>query len=354
MERPEGAIPWRKPVRFGVLGCSATAGRRTLPVVCRLTGVRVAAIASRSRARAERFATEFDSLGVSPDELLDRPDVDAIYLSVPIEERVEWAERALRAGKHLLCEKPMTAVAADTRRLVELAAAQGLVLRENTAFVHHPQHAEVAALVAGGRIGPVRAFHAEFRASPPPPPPDERYDPDVGDGALLEMGVYPLRAAQLLLGPGVAVASATLSDGDSDGDVAGVGDRPGTASGGQVMLVARGGTLAHLEFGFAPAPHARYSLWGATARLSVERAFTSPPSWRPRVRIDGPGSTELLDFEPADQCALALTEFVSAVRGEDPPPHAPDPVAVLVETAELLDAVREHVAQVPVRATAGF
>ena len=359
MERHAGEARSRKPIRFGVLGCSASAGRRTLPALRRLAGTEVTAVASRSRPRADRFAAEFDCLGVGADELLDRPDVDAVYLSVPTAERGEWAERTLRAGKHLLCEKPMTTSAADTRRLVGLAAERGLVLRENMAFVHHPQHAEVAALVASGRIGPVRAFHAEFRI--PPPPPDERYDPEAsteadtgaGGGALLDVGVYPLRAAQLLLGPGVAVASATLSDADGDGGASGT-DRPGTAVGGQVMLVARGGALVHLEFGFEPARHSRYSLWGSTARLSVERAFTSPPSWRPRVRIDGPGGEERVDLAPADQCALALEEFTSAVRGEDPPPSGPDPVAVLVETAELLDAVRERAVRVPVGAAVGL
>jgi predicted dehydrogenase len=349
MERHAGAIPSRKPIRFGVLGCSASAGRRILPALRGLAGARVVAVASRSRSRAELFATEFDCLGVGVDDLLDRADVDAVYLSVPSEERAEWAERVLRAGKHLLCGRPMTAGAADTRRLVELAAGQGLALRENMAFVHHPQHAEVAALVAGGRIGPVRAFHAEFRI--PPPPPDERYDPDLGDGALLDVGVYPLRAAQLLLGPGVAVASVTLRDRGSEGDSTDRSDRAGAPSGGRVMLVARGGVLAHLEFGFESARHDRYSLWGPTARLTVERAFTTPPSWRPRVRIDEPGGAEQLDLAPADQCSLALAEFASAVRGEDPP-NAPDSVAAMVETAQLLDAVRERAVRVPVRATA--
>jgi predicted dehydrogenase len=347
MERHAGAIPSRKPIRFGVLGCSASVGRQILPALRGLAGVRVAAVASRSRSRAERFATEFDCLGVGAGDLLDRADVDAVYLSVPSEERAEWAERVLRAGKHLLCANPTTAGAADTRRLVGLAAGKGLVLRENMAFVHHPQHAEVAALVAGGRIGPVRAFHAEFRL--PPPPPDERYDPDLGDDALLDVGVYPLRAAQLLLGPGVAVASVTLHEGESSDRA----DGAGAPSGGQVMLVARGGVLAHLEFGFEPAHQARYSVWGPTARLSVERAFATPPSWRPRVRIDEPGGVEQLDLAPADQCSLALAEFASAVRGEDPP-NGFDPVATLVETAELLDAVRARATPPPIHATAGL
>lgn len=347
MERHARLTPSRRPIRFGVLGCSATAGRRTLPTLGRLTGARVTAVASRSRPRAERFAAEFDCLGVSADELLDRADVDAVYLSVPTEERGAWAERALRAGKHLLCEQPITTSAAEARRLVGLATSRGLVLRENIAFVHHPQHAEVAALVAGGRIGPVRALHAEFRV--PPPPTDERYDPDAGTGALLDVGVHPLRAAQLLLGPGVAVASASLTDDDSGG-----AGRPGAASGGQVMLVTRGGALVHLEFGFDAVRQARYSLWGATGRLSVERAFNSPPSWRPQVRIEEPGNAERVDLAPADQCALALAEFTSAVRAEGPPSNTPDPVAVLVETAELLDAVRERAVRGPVRETAGL
>jgi len=339
------SAPPHAPLRFGALGCSSIAGRRTLPALRRLDGAQLTAVASRSVERAKSFAAEFDCLSTGYEDLLDREDVDAVYLSLPTGLHGEWAERVLLAGKHLLCEKPMTMSALDTRALAELAAERGLVLRENMTFVHHPQHAEVAALVAGGRIGTVRAFHAAF-CIPPLPSGDTRYDPDLGGGALLDVGVYPLRAAQLLLGPGVAVAGATLRH----------DDELGVDLSGQILLVARNGALAHLEFGFQHAYHAQYSLWGNTARLSVDRVFTPPPSWRPLVRIDEQDHAEEISLAPADQFELSLSSFAAAVRADGGTPSGPEPnpVDLFVETAELVDAVRERAVRVPNHETAGY
>lgn len=195
--------------------------------------------------------------------LLERDDIDAVYISLPPSLHGEWAARALHAGKHVLVEKPIATTAAEARAVVTLAEDRDLVLRENFMFLHHPQHDAVAALMAEGRLGGLRSFRGAF-CFPPLPTQDIRYVPGLGGGALLDAGVYPLRAAAMLLGPGLRVAGATARVRQSDGlDLS-----------GQALLVSPSGVLASVEFGFEHAYGSSYSLWGDGAKLTVGRAFT--------------------------------------------------------------------------------
>ena len=118
-------------VRLGVLGCSAIARRRALPAVAEIPELEITAVASRDAAKAAEFADRFGGTATTGyAALLDDPEVDAVYLSLPTALHHEWARRALRAGKHVLCEKPLTDRADRTRELTALARERNLVLRE--------------------------------------------------------------------------------------------------------------------------------------------------------------------------------------------------------------------------------
>ncbi|MEU6055970.1 Gfo/Idh/MocA family oxidoreductase [Streptomyces xanthochromogenes] len=157
-------------LRIGVLGCADIALRRILPAMAAADGVEIAAVAGRDAARAE-------------------------------------AE--LRAGKHVLTEKPLTTDLERTRDLFALASESNLVLTENVLFVHHPHHETVRQWVADRLIGELRSFQAEF-AILRLPGTDIRYDGGLGGGALFDTSVYPVRAALYFLGPELDVVRAML------------------------------------------------------------------------------------------------------------------------------------------------
>ena len=124
-----------KTVRVGVLGCAGIATRRMLPAFAAAPGTRVIAIASRETGRAEQTARLFGCEPVTGYEnLLARNDIDAVYVPLPAALHACWTERALGCGKHVLCEKPLTTSAGQTRRLARLADEKGLVLKENFVF----------------------------------------------------------------------------------------------------------------------------------------------------------------------------------------------------------------------------
>ncbi|MCT4356203.1 Gfo/Idh/MocA family oxidoreductase [Streptomyces sp. Je 1-79] len=319
-------------MRFGVLGCADIARRRVLPALGRLPGARVTVVASRSRERAAQTARDHGARPVTGyREVLDAEDVDAVYVPLPAALHDRWVEAALLAGKHVLAEKPLTTDLLRTRALYELAESRGLVLRENVMFVHHPQHAEVARLVADGRIGELRSFHAAF-AVPRRPEGDIRLRPELGGGALWDVGVYPVRAAVRFLGGDLDVAGAVLAR------------RPGEEvdTSGAVLLRSGQGVAAQLTFGLDDAYRAEYELRGSRGRLTLTHAFTTPAGHVPVLRVEGPDGVQDMALPAADQVERSLAAMVRAVRDRD---CAPD--AGSLHQARLLAEVVEYLEKKP-------
>ncbi|MFI5621371.1 Gfo/Idh/MocA family protein [Streptomyces sp. NPDC051567] len=319
-----------RPVRVGVMGAAGIARRRLLPALASCPGTEVAAVASRSARTAADLARTYGCRAVRGYEpLLDDDDVDAVYIPLPAALHATWVEAALRAGKHVLAEKPLTSSAPSTARLLELARSLGLVLMENVMFVHHPQHAEVRRLVTAGAIGAPRLFHARFTV-PRLPPDDIRYRSDLGGGALLDTGVYPVRAALHLLGPGLTVVGAALT-------------RAGgftVDTSGAALLTTPEGVLAQLSFGLDHGYGSSYELVGSEGRIGLEHAFTPPRDHRPVLRLSRGADTEQIRLPAADQVARTVAAFAQEVRSgrRGTLTEARDEVTLL--QAGLLDRIR--------------
>ncbi|MCF6525439.1 Gfo/Idh/MocA family oxidoreductase [Streptomyces sp. JJ36] len=303
---------------LGVLGAADIAVRRVLPAVSRTPGVELAAVASRDPERAGAVVREFGG-AVLPGypEVLADPRVHAVYVPLPAALHGRWVRAALEAGKHVLAEKPLTTDARETAALVDRARRSGLVLRENYMFVHHPQHRTVRRLLAEGAVGRVRVVSAAFTI-PPRPAADIRYRAALGGGALFDVGGYPLRAARMLLGPGLRVTGAVLRRDPA---------RDGVDVAGSVLLHRADGAAAQLSFGMEHHYTSRYEVLGSAGRLRLDHAFTPPADHRPVVVLERAAGTERRELEPYDQCLGAVQAFVRAVQsgradsgagGEDP------------------------------------
>ncbi|MFE1951172.1 Gfo/Idh/MocA family protein [Streptomyces sp. NPDC059524] len=325
--------------RVGLLGCGDIAARRTLPALLRVPGAELAAVAARDPARAAAFGARFDApAAASYEELLARTDIDAVYLCLPTLLHARWAEKALRAGKHVLVEKPLAASGADAERLFRLAGERGLVLLENFMFLHHGTQRQVAALLKSGALGEIRAVSAAFTI-PPRPAGDQRLDPRLGGGALLDNGVYPLRAALRFLGTGLTVAGASLRDSREHGV-----DLSGAA-----LLTAPGGAVAQIRFGMEHHYRSWYEIQGSQGTLSVDHVYTTAPGHAPVIRL-GEGTEQREITVPAEDHFEAVWRFLAAaVRGEETVrPGLRLLSAESVAQAGLLDTVRDAAVRVPV------
>lgn len=315
------------PLRIGIIGCAGIAWRRMLPALAADPGVRLVALASRDPAKARRFADRFGGEPVTGYEaLLERRDLDAVYVPLPAMLHAGWVERALESGLHVLCEKPLTGSAKETEALVGLAESRGLALLENFMFLRHSQHSQVRDLVGGGAIGDPLALTAEF-GFPPVADDDVRYRPDVGGGALTDVGVYPLRTALLHLGAGLRVHGAHLRfDGRRGVDVAGA-----------ALLAGPGGETAHLSWGMERSYRSRYALWGSAGRIEVTWAYTPPPTHQPVIRVERQNHVEEFTLPAEDQFAAVVAAFVARVRDGVPSGLEGEP---LLAQARLVDQVR--------------
>ncbi|MER6528531.1 Gfo/Idh/MocA family oxidoreductase [Streptomyces sp. NPDC001508] len=317
---------------MGVIGCAGIAVRRMLPAFAACPDIEIAAVASRDPAKARQVAERFGCRAVHGyAELLEQDDIQAVYVPLPAALHARWTEAALRTGRPVLAEKPLTTDPRRTAELLELAAGRGLVLMENVMFVHHHRHEAVRRLVADGAIGELRAFHAAFTI-PPLADTDIRYDPGLGGGALADVGVYPLRAALHFLGNRLDVVGARLTRGAKR--------RVETA--GAALLSTPGTVTAQLTFGMEHAYRSSYELWGSEGSITVDRAFTPPADHVPVIGLRRGRTAEKIRLAPHDQVAATVAAFAAAVRTGAPP----DDGATLRQ-AELLDEIdrsasREH------------
>jgi predicted dehydrogenase len=201
-------------LRVGILGAARIAPT-ALVRPARRTGVAtVAAVAARERPRAEKFARKHRIPRVldSYEELINDPDVDAIYNPLPNGLHGHWTVAALGAGKHVMCEKPFTANADEARAVAEADNAHpGLVVMEAFHYQYHPLARRVVEIVRSGELGNVESIDIAFSA-PLWKKGDIRYQLDLAGGATMDMGCYPVSLLRLLApGPRVTSADAKLS-----------------------------------------------------------------------------------------------------------------------------------------------
>ena len=297
------------PVRWGVLGASNFARKVSLPGMVSGPLTQVVALASRDIAKARAAA---EALGIakaygSYEELLADPDIDIIYNPLPNHMHVEWTARAARAGKHVLCEKP---IALDTKQAETLIAVQretGKLISEGFMVRHHPQWRQAKAWIDSGRIGDLVSVQTAFcyfnRDAA-----NIRNRKDVGGGALYDIGCYAVNTSRYLFGrePLRAVA---LIERDPDFGT----DR--LTSG----LVDFGG--GHLTFACSTqaVPYQRVNALGTRGRIEIEIPFNAPATAPCRIFLDdgsalNGSSAEVTAFPIVNQYHLQSEALSRAVR----------------------------------------
>jgi D-xylose 1-dehydrogenase (NADP+, D-xylono-1,5-lactone-forming) len=294
------------PVRWGILS-TARINEKVLAGVHGSGAVALAGVASRSREAAEAFASAHGIARAygSYEELLAAPEVEAVYIPLPNGLHVEWTLAALAAGKHVLCEKPLSPRADEVERCFDAAEAAGLVLSEGFMWRHHPQAERLLALVRDGAIGELRLVRAAF-SFPLARYPDVRWDAELDGGALLDVGSYCVNGARLLAGaePERVSAEAVMADSGVDARFAGTLRFPGDV-------------LATFDCGFDLPPRDELEAIGSEGSLFLDDPWHS---LEPRIELRGAdGSVELIEVERANPYRLEFDDVSAAIRGEREP-----------------------------------
>jgi len=189
------------PLRLGILGC-ANIAKQFVRDVADSPMVTIQAVASRDLSNAQQFAQTFGIARAhgSYEALLTDSALDAVYIPLPNSMHAEWAIRALQAGKHVLCEKPLALNLAEVTRMFDVARQQGLMLLESYPYWFQPQTRDLLACLSHDKIGEVRSMQASFGFTLGNPEHNIRMKPDLGGGALLDAGSYPLSLIRLVMG----------------------------------------------------------------------------------------------------------------------------------------------------------
>jgi predicted dehydrogenase len=202
------------PLRIGTLGAARIAPAALVRPAREIPEVEVVAVAARDRTRAAAFAKKHGIPKVHDDyeALIADPDINAIYNPLPNGLHAEWTERALAAGKHVLCEKPFTANAAEAERVAAKAAQTDLVVMEAFHYRYHPVAERMREIAQSGELGPLRRIETSM-CIPLPLPRDIRYRYDLAGGAGMDVGCYATHMNRLVAGsePEVVRAKAKLA-----------------------------------------------------------------------------------------------------------------------------------------------
>ena len=204
---------------IGVLGAAKISPRALLEPAMDTDSVTVTVIAARDRSRAEAQASEFgiDSVADSYEAVL-ASDVDAVYNPLPISLHHEWTIKALRAGKHVLCEKPLASNAERAAEMVAVANEQGLVLMEAYHWRYHPFAHRVRELIESGAVGSIEHIEAAFTV-PIDATDDVRHSWELDGGALMDLGCYPVQWVRFVAGSEPRIVAATMLEGRPRVDV---------------------------------------------------------------------------------------------------------------------------------------
>ena len=320
------------PLRLGLLS-TARINRRILPPARESELVEVVAVASRDGGRGAAYAAEHGIARAHEgyDALLADPEVDAVYIPLPNSLHVEWTQRALEAGKHVLCEKPLTDEPDDAEALFDLAEREGLVLTEGFMYRHNPQTRRVEKLVQEGAIGRLQLVRTSF-SFPVEGAENIRLDPELDGGSLLDLGAYCVSGARLLAGEPVSVLGRQVIGPTGVDDLF-------TGS-----LVFPKGVHAVFDCGLRMPSRATLEAVGDDRSLFVDDPWLCR---RPGIELRRGDGVELIPVESADSYRLELDDFAHAVAGEGKPLLGREDA---VAQARVLSALRRSAVQnIPLR-----
>jgi len=320
-----------RKVKWGVLGVANIAVKKVIPAMQQGEWSQVAAIASRDLNKARQAA---ELLGIpkaygSYEELLQDPEVEAVYNPLPNHLHVDWSIKAAEAGKHVLCEKPISLTVEEARMLIEARDRAGVRIEEAFMVRTHPQWLGVLDLLKTGRIGPVRAVVGCF----------SYYNRDLGNirnileyggGGLMDIGCYLIYTSRLIFGDEPRrVLGLMEKDPETRTDIltSAILDFPS----GQAIFTCSTQLV----------PYQRLQILGTRGRIEIEVPFNAPPDRPCRIFVDDGsdllgGGIEVLEFETCDQYTTQGDLFSRSIRENTEPPI---PLESSVQTMALIEAI---------------
>ncbi len=320
-----------KITRWGILSTANIARIAMIPALKKSKMAKVAAVASRNLERARAFAEAQDvpqAYG-SYQALLDDKAIDAVYIPLPNHLHKPWTIHAAKAGKHILCEKPLALTAAETREMIAAADANRVVLMESFMYRYHPRVLAARDMVRSGAIGDLKVIESAFTFRLRNQD-NIRYDPAMGGGALMDVGCYCVNISRLMAGREPLSVQARASWAKS-----GV-DEQLTA-----ILDFGAGLTAHFDCALNLARRERCIVAGTEGYLSLPMVFLPGEDPTQLDLVKGRRTDQIQTFDSVNEYQLIAEDFMRSIQGEAPAFPITDSTANLRVIQALLESARQ-------------
>ncbi|MGF1560680.1 MAG: Gfo/Idh/MocA family protein [Geminicoccaceae bacterium] len=324
-------------LRWGIISTAKIGVEHVMPAIQASSYGELGGIASRNRSAAVKLAEQFAiprSYG-SYEELLADPTIDVVYNPLPNDQHLPVTLSAVAAGKHVLCEKPLSLTAVAVQTMLEARERHGRRIQEAFMVRTHPQWLRAREIVTSGALGQVRAIQCFFSYFNDDPNNIRNWSHERGGGGMYDIGCYPTTTSRFLLGSEPEAVMAIM-----DIDPRFAADRLGS-----VMLRFPGDgdgppIVASFTYSTQCVPYQRMQVFGSEGRLEIEIPFNAPSERSCRLFTDdgaerGDRSAKLIEVEPCDQYRLEIDAFAKSIIEGTPQPV---PLEDSLAQARVLDA----------------
>ena len=298
-------------IRWGILSTAKIGREKVIPAIQKSTVCEVLAIASRQKENADEEASKLNIQKAygSYEELLNDPEIDAVYIPLPNHLHVDWSIKALQAGKHVLCEKPIGLSAEEAKKLLDTSRQYPhLKIMEAFMYRFHPQWQKAKDLVNGGKIGELKTIHSFFSYYNIDPN-NIRNQNDKGGGGLMDIGCYNISLSRFVFDDEPKkVLGVVEYDPDTKTDR--------LASG--ILQFPKGNSVFTCSTQLIP--YQRVNIFGTEARIEIEIPFNAPPDKATRLWLHSKTGTEEMVFDVIDQYTLEADRFSKAILEDSPVP----------------------------------
>jgi predicted dehydrogenase len=316
-------------VKWGIMSTANIGATKVIPAMQKSTYCDMHALASLSLEKADALAAKLKiprTFG-SYEELLDCAEIDAVYIPLPNHLHVPWSIKALEAGKHVLCEKPIALSATEAQRLLETSKKHpSLKIMEAFMYRHHPQWQKARDLANSGKIGSlqtIQSFFSYYNTDPA----DIRNMAGIGGGGLMDIGCYTISLARFIFGAEPQKVC-SLMEYDPKLEV----DRIASA----VLDFGRG--TSTFTCSTQMAPFQRVNIFGTRGRIEIEIPFNAPPDQPCRLWLQTQNKTEEISFPICDQYTIQGDLFSRAILNDT---DVPTPLEDAVANMKVIDALVE-------------
>ena len=316
-----------RKLRWGVLSTANIGRAAVIPAIQRSGNGKVIAVASRNEEKARLFA---DDLGIpralgNYKALLAAEDIEAVYIPLPNSLHREWTIKAAEAGKHVLCEKPLALNAAECDEMEMAARRHGVLLMEAFMYRFHPQTEKVLQLIRQGAIGTVRLIHAAFTFRLAHRATNIRLKPELGGGALMDVGCYCVNVSRTLAGtePVEVQAYAHWAETGVDEQLVGT-------------LRFADGLLAQFDCALNLERREMYQVVGTDGHLDVPQAFLPGSADTTIIQRHGRRTETIHTILGVDEYQLMVEHFADCVLHQSPVRYPPSEAAANMQAIEAL------------------